>query len=375
MPEQQAARDLRLDFFRGLALWFIFIDHVPSTQLGQWTLRNFGFSDATEIFVFISGYSAAMVYGRQLERQGFAYMTASVWRRSLQLYVAHIMLTVLYAAQVAFIAARFDNPMYIEELNVTRFFEHPDVALMEALLLHLRPVNLDILPLYIVLLFFFPPILWLIRSRPSIALVLSAVVYTGAQRYDWTWPVYADGDSWFFNPLGWQLLFVMGAWAATRPPGFATVLKWRGWLAASMGVYLVFSLWLAQSWQHPWLDATVPDWIGRWLYPIDKTNLDLLRLLHFLCLAYLVAQVVKPTASFLRARVSLPIILCGQHSLYVFCLGIYLSFAAHFILVQFDDDWWMQLLVILAGLLLMCLLAGLLRWYRRRSVWPVPRSV
>ena len=47
-------RDLRLDLFRGLALWFIFIDHVPDNIVSWLTVRNYGFSDATEIFVYIS---------------------------------------------------------------------------------------------------------------------------------------------------------------------------------------------------------------------------------------------------------------------------------------------------------------------------------
>ena len=72
MPATLSRRDLRLDFYRGLALWFIFIDHVPSTVIGNLTFRNFGFSDATEIFVFISGYTAAIVYGASLRRDGWS---------------------------------------------------------------------------------------------------------------------------------------------------------------------------------------------------------------------------------------------------------------------------------------------------------------
>jgi hypothetical protein len=81
-PTKKKERDLRVDFFRGLALWFIFLDHVPSNTIGQFTLRNVGFSDATEIFVFVSGLSAALAYGRSERKLGFVYMTAHVWRPS-----------------------------------------------------------------------------------------------------------------------------------------------------------------------------------------------------------------------------------------------------------------------------------------------------
>ena len=62
-------RDLRLDFFRGLALACIFIDHIPDTVLARFTLHAVGFSDAAEVFIFISGYSAALAYGAPLDQR------------------------------------------------------------------------------------------------------------------------------------------------------------------------------------------------------------------------------------------------------------------------------------------------------------------
>ena len=57
-------RDLRLDFFRGLALFCIFIDHIPNNILAKFTLQSLMFADAAEVFILISGYTAGMVYGR-----------------------------------------------------------------------------------------------------------------------------------------------------------------------------------------------------------------------------------------------------------------------------------------------------------------------
>jgi len=70
MVRTGSERDLRLDFFRGLALVFIFIDHVPDNKLARITLGSWNFSDAAEVFVFISGYTAALVFGGMARRLG-----------------------------------------------------------------------------------------------------------------------------------------------------------------------------------------------------------------------------------------------------------------------------------------------------------------
>src|SRR5580704_9807253 len=150
-------RDLRLDLFRGLALWLIFLDHIPSNVVSWVTIRNYGFSDATEIFVFISGYTAAFVYGRAMRERGALVAGARILRRVWQIYVAHVFLFVIYMAEIAYVSARFANPLYKEEMGIFDFLTKPDVTLVQALLLKFKPVNMDVLPLYIVLLLGFSP--------------------------------------------------------------------------------------------------------------------------------------------------------------------------------------------------------------------------
>ena len=138
-----AKRDVRLDLFRGLALWLIFLDHIPSNAVSWVTIRNYGFSDATEIFVFISGYTAAFVYGRAMHERGFVLATARVLRRAWQVYAAHIFLFMIYMAEIAYVAGSFDNPLYAEEMGILDFLKQPDVTLVQALLLKFKPAGME----------------------------------------------------------------------------------------------------------------------------------------------------------------------------------------------------------------------------------------
>lgn len=360
-------RDLRLDFFRGLALWFIFVDHIPSSSIGQITFRNFGFSDATEIFVFISGYTAAIVYGAALDRGGFIFMTLQVLKRCWQLYAAHILLFVFFLAQISWVATRFGNASFIEELNITAFLDAPLESIFSALMLHYRPVNLDVLPMYIALLFVMPLLLVMARASRILTLLLSIALWLGVQQRQWAFPVYEGGDTWFFNPLGWQLMFVIGILCASLRGQNSPWLAWRPWLAGIAVLYLLFAGIIAVGWRIPAIDRITEPLVGWWLYPIDKTNLGWARVVHFLATAYLVGHFVRPESRFLSWHITQPVIRCGQHSLYIFCLGISLSFLAHFVLVEFGRSWPMQLTVVIGGLVVMTALAYHLHWYRIRT--------
>src|SRR6188768_1433340 len=212
-PVVTTGRDLRLDLFRGIALWLIFLDHIPSNLVAWGTLRNYGFSDATEIFVFVSGYTAAFVYGKEMRERGFIIAGAPILQRAWQIYVAHVFLFAIYIAEIAYVASSFENPLYVEEMNALDFLKTPDVTIIQALLLKFKPANMDVLPLYIILLMMFPATLWLLIRNASLALGLSAALYMLAWEFGWNFASWPNGH-WYFNPLAWQLLFVFGAWCA-----------------------------------------------------------------------------------------------------------------------------------------------------------------
>ena len=151
-PNQQSMRDLRLDLFRGLSLFFIFIDHIPNNVFSYVTMHSIAFSDAAEVFVFIAGYAAATVYGKAFEPQGCLTATAQIYRRVWQLYVAHILTFVVLAAGLYYAALMVQNQTYSEDLDIDNFLDEPQAAITKFLLLQYEPQFLDILPIYMVFL-------------------------------------------------------------------------------------------------------------------------------------------------------------------------------------------------------------------------------
>jgi hypothetical protein len=366
-------RELRLDLFRGLALWLIFIDHLPPNLLTWLTLRNYGFSDATEIFIFISGYTAAFVYGRAMEQAGFVVATARILRRAWQIYVAHVFLFTIFLAEISYVASSFENPLYSEEMGIMDFLKQPDVTIVQALLLRFRPVNMDVLPLYIVLMLFLPLILWLMRWKADVTLMLSVALYAITWKYDLYLTAYPNGY-WAFNPLAWQLLFVFGAWCAlggARRMSAILSSPVTLWISAA---YLFAAFCVTLTWYVPQLGHTLPHWLEQWMYPIDKTDLDVLRFAHFLALAALTVHFVPSNWPGLKSPWLRPLILCGQHSLEIFCLGVFLAFAGHFVLAEVGGGALLHFVISLSGILIMCAVAWVISWYKHAADKSAPRK-
>src|SRR5262249_52091154 len=156
--------------------------------------------------------------GRAAQERGMIVASARVLRRAWQVYVAHVFIFVIFMAEVAYLTTSVvENPLYSEELRVFDFLQQPGEALVQALLLKFQPNFMDVLPLYIVLLLAFPLVLWLLLFQPTVALVLSVALYSAVQHFNWNLPAYPT-STWFFNPLAWQLIFVVGAWCSVGAP-------------------------------------------------------------------------------------------------------------------------------------------------------------
>ena len=360
------ARDTRLYLFLGLANWFIFLDHIPDNVVGWITVRNYGFSGAADLFIFISGYVASIVYARMTVERGFVVGASRIFKRVWQLYAAYIVLFVIYLVTITDVAARYAAPELIYEFNVAGVVDHPVRMLIYGLLLEARPLNLDVLQLYIVLMAFFPPVLWLMLRKPDLALAGSAALYVAARAFDWNLRSLPDGN-WYFNPYCWQLLFVLGAWFA-----LGGLEKCRTLLKSSMLfylaiAYLLFALLMTMAGRFPKLGDMLPANLFFAFIPNDKVNLAPYRVLHLLAAILVVTRFLPKTWPGLEWRVFRPLIVCGQQSLAVFCLGVFLSFAGHFALLLSWGSLLAQILVSVSGVAIMTLAAYYISWSRRQD--------
>lgn len=346
-------RDLRLDLFRGVGLWMIFLDHIPNVAAPFLTLRYYGFCDAAELFVFISGYLVGFIHAPIVAGGHFLATLKRLWKRAAQLYVAHLLLFLLFTAQVARTARRFDNPMYENEFNVFNFLRDPDILIEHAITLRYRPVNLDILPLYIVLVLASPFIVWCLVRRPNLTVLASLALYIAARWFNWNLPSYPSDNFWYFNPFCWQLLFVFASWCGIGQIAKVSRVVWSRAGLALATAWLLFAFLIVMTWRSPSLEMLVPGWMKDAMYPIDKSNLDMLRLTHFFALAALTSFFIKKDWKLLNYKGLQPLILCGRHSLAIFCYSILLSFSAHWILTQHGNAIWQQLAVCAAGILIL----------------------
>jgi hypothetical protein len=176
-------------------------------------LRNFGFSDAAEVFVFLAGYAAVLAYGKILAREGFLITCVKILRRAWVLYVVHIFLLAMLMGIVFFANSHVETRDLVEEMGMHHFIASPQQALIDELLLRFKPNLMDPLPLYIVLLAGLPMVLPLLVRKPWAVVAMSLTVYLLAQWLGWNLAAIKDGV-WYFNPVAWQLLFVLGGAAA-----------------------------------------------------------------------------------------------------------------------------------------------------------------
>ena len=359
-------RDLRIDLVRGIANLSIFVDHIPHNAVNLLTLRNFGFSGATDLFVFVGGYAAALLYGQMAVERGFVVAATRIFKRVWHLYAAYVVLFVIYVDVIGQVAAHYAVPDIIDEYNVTGIVDHPVRVLAHGLLLQAKPLNLDTLQLVFPLLAAFPLILAGMLRWPKLTLAASVALYLAARQFDLYLNSFPDGR-WYFNPFCWQLLFVLGAWFALDGGRHVRALQELAplrWLALA---WLVFALLITMAGKNPQLANLVPDAVLGAFTPNDKENLAPYRVLHLLALAFLFTWYVPRDWQGFRARVLQPVIKCGDEWLACFCAGVFLSLAGHMVLIMSTNSIAMQLLVSVAGAALMTLIAYYVSWSKQQD--------
>ncbi len=333
-PVQAAlsGRDSRIDVLRGIALVMIFINHVPGTVFENFTTRNFGFSDAAEAFVLISGISAALAYSGGFSHPPLWPAVAKIWRRVWTLYLVHLMLC-FWAIAIVLATWRFGGSMELVLKDNFQFvLSDPYGVLIGLPTLGHQFGYVNILPLYTVLLLAAPAIMLSARRWPGLTLAGSVALwcYAGLERFNL--PAYPLKGGWFFDPFSWQLLFVFGILTGLSLKQGERFVPRRRSLVIASWVFLAFSLvWLKWAALGTAMNEAL-GWISvhgvPWLFvAFDKTYVSLPRLLHIVALAYALS-----TLPWLRALCDHPLMaalaVLGRQALPVFALGTILSFAA-----------------------------------------------
>ncbi|KKB85814.1 hypothetical protein VW29_05865 [Devosia limi DSM 17137] len=324
-------RDHRLDMFRGIALVMIFINHVPGTIYENLTSRNFGFSDAAEAFVFMSGMAAGLAYSNRFRTGSIWLAMTRVWARARQLYFVHLSITMLSLAVFAAAALWFDRAQLLNQNNLASLFSRPLSAMIGIPLLTHQLGYLNILPLYTVLLLATPLLLVIGLRRPWLLLGASILLWAAAGQFRLNFPNFPTPGGWFFNPFSWQLLFVIGLLAgAAMKQGERFFALSRPLFWAALGFLVLALLWgkiaavgaAGGSVLRLLQQAGVPFYFTAF----DKTFLTLPRLLHALALFYVLGSLTFLSTLAANAMAA-PLRLLGRQGLAVFAFGTVLSMA------------------------------------------------
>lgn len=361
---------MRLDVFRGLCLVMIFINHVPGNTFEAFTSRNFGFSDAAEGFVMMSGIASGLAYSADFQAPMRLWRgLGRVWGRCWTLYLVQMLVTLAALAVAAGAAKLTGDARILQQNNMDWLWHHPVETLIGLPLLVHQFHYLDILPLYILLLTAAPLFLIVAQRAPLGLLVGSLTVWAvcGVARVTpHTWPV---GQDWQFNPLAWQAIFVIGLLIGVAAKRGDRLVPLRRGLMALAAAYLVFSLlvsrWpdFADGFGHAmWV---LKDSLGvPWIFTdFDKPFATAPRLLHILALTYVVASL--PVLHRLCAsRPAAPLAVLGRQSLAVFALGSVLAIGTQGLFNAMDHGPLIEACLLGAGLALQYALA------LARESWP-----
>lgn len=372
-PSIPSTRDPRLDVFRGLCLVMIFINHVPGNAYEDWTSRNFGFSDAAEGFVLMSGIAAGLAYSADFRDRSMRLWTglARVWRRVWTLYLVHILTTFAALAAAAAVALWLGNAESLFENQMKWIWQDPLRTFVGLILLTHQFGYVNILPLYLALLAVSPLLLFAAWRRPLWLMAASVLLWLAAGIWRLGPPNYPSSGTWFFNPLTWQVIFVTGLLTGVALKEGRRLVPVRRWLQLLTGLFLLYA---ALSVQIPTVSKMTGNtlWFIRetlhlpWnLTAFDKTYVTAPRLLHILALAYFLSTfpaIRRACAS----RLAAPFELLGRQALPVFALGSVLCIGLQGVKHVTGDTLLVDTLLIAGGLALQFALAA------ARQYWPKP---
>jgi hypothetical protein len=347
-----------VDFWRGLALISIFINHIPGIYYTRFTHANYSLSDSADLFVFLAGWALRYVVGPSGRQQPAWYLVVRLGGRALTLYAAQIMITMIAIAMLAGVAIWRDNPLLLEWHNAAAVFHDPVPTHIGLALITHQLGYFDILPLYVVLMMMAPGFALLDRFAPNLVLPVSLLIYGITLAFHIavpTWPV--EGE-WFFNPLAWQLIFVLGFVLARQDGAGGFVrrhivpIRLVAIPIVAAGLFVMLYDW----WPDP---TTVPR--PKLFFLLSKTYVTPARVIQFLALIALFSVAYPTIRRFTPWLVNFMSML-GRNSLYVFCVASILSLSGQIIRFVYQGNIYSDTAVVVCGVAIMALTAWLPEW-------------
>jgi len=364
-------RDPRLDFFRGLCMFIILVAHTPGNPWTLWIPARFGYSDATEIFVFCSGMASAIAFGKVFDHAGWLLGAVRVIYRVWQVYWAHIGLFLATTAMIAFFNdLDLGYRDYLAQLNLYPFFEQPRSLLTGLLTLTYVPNYFDVLPMYLVILAMMPVVMAVSRLNAGLALLFVVGIYamTNFDMLDLPAEPWTE-RSWFFNPFGWQLVFFTG-FAFMRGWIPAPPIDWRLVALAALVVLACVPTAYFRLYNMDGLEF-LKEWRVFLKPVIRKSEFGLFRYVHFLALAYLAYCAVgeggrRLMGEGLKGRVIGVFRKVGQQSLAIFVTSMMLARVLGVVLDILGREWYTVAAVNIAGFAILIAVAYGVAWVKSR---------
>jgi hypothetical protein len=315
-------RDVRLDLVRGWLQLTIFFSHAAPSFAATWLVYgHYGFSDSSEQFVFLSGLALGSVFARNAVREGRMAAWRDMLRRTWRLYRTHLITFACFGAMMAL--AEFVLPGEAQRLGWGFLMHRPLQASATALTLLYQPEPMGILPVFIWCMLLLPGFELLQRRFGDLALAAPVALYLLAWVTGWTSPSLAPETGIPFNPLDWQLIFMLGAWIGRRRLLRGRAIPRNELITVAAVAVMLFALAarLADNGVLAWPAVNSFAWE-------DKEELVVTRLAHAMALAWLVARFMPRDAAWMHGLAARVLSAIGRHSLQVFCVGLFLSWAA-----------------------------------------------
>jgi hypothetical protein len=347
-----------IDFWRGFALITIFINHIPGLYFETFTHRNFSISDSADLFVFLAGWALFLSVGGSNEPTPTGKILSRLGSRVVTIYAAQLLISCIAIAMLAKAATYLENPLLLEWHNAAAIFYDPVNAHIGLAMLTYQLGYFDILPLYVVLMMIAPVIVLIYRYAPSVLLPLSFFIYLGSLVFEVSPQSWPTAGNWFFNPLAWQFLFVLGFVLADKDGLGGFTRAWsRPLMFAGIPLVILGALIMQLSW---WPDPfAVPD--PKLLFIADKTYMTPIRLIQFLALVAVFAA-VYPYLGRLVPSLAQFLSMLGRNSLNVFCVGSLLSLGCQILRFVYERSIMIDTGILVFGVAALGLTAWITEW-------------